>query len=590
MIARFVAAAESTSPAETEAALDAILTAGSFEAVVDDLLLPATAALGDAWTAGRLSVAAEHAASAAVARRLGAVYQAAGIPTPSVGRRRPAARSAPRARRARLRGRAPPPRRRRPLRRGRRDGRRAGSTRVARTHARAAVIGVVTADDREAAAGRRGGAAGPLGPDHRRRRRRRRAGAGARERRSSLLPERVVDAAGVIAAAIGRRDASRGAAERDGAVRPRVPGPAPRPAAPPRSRGAADRPPTGASPGFDRTVGVGDRGTAGRWSSAGSGWVASQTIVSAPAAGVRSSGRISRWKAGSDLGEARRVGPARVHRRERDAGLGEPARPLAHERHLGPLRAGVRARPGVRRGAELEVVEVESLRVHAARRDRDDPRTGGPPQERQEPRRPSRTGRPRGAPASPRCRPVRRRARGRSPRRCPPRRPGAPRVARIRAMASRTDASEPMSATTTGNRSSPWTAHEVVAKAAEPLLAAPHEDDPRPERGQRLGRRPTQPRGRAGHEGRPSGQRARGRRPAQPKSRRRTDGPMREKLPITEISRAGIDEGSDHGRQRPGEDLPGEERLRDQAEEHVRRARRTGSRASGRSSRTGGPC
>jgi DNA-binding transcriptional MerR regulator/methylmalonyl-CoA mutase cobalamin-binding subunit len=85
LIARFSAAAESTSPAETEAALDAIFAAGSFEAIVDDLLLPAAAALGDAWAAGRLSVAAEHAASAAVARRLAAVFQAAGVPTrPSV--------------------------------------------------------------------------------------------------------------------------------------------------------------------------------------------------------------------------------------------------------------------------------------------------------------------------------------------------------------------------------------------------------------------------------------------------------------------------------------------------------------------------
>jgi len=84
-IARFVSAAESASPVDTEAALDAIFAAGSFEAVVDDLLLPACAALGDSWVAGRLSVAAEHAASAAVIRRLAAVYQAAGIPTrPSV--------------------------------------------------------------------------------------------------------------------------------------------------------------------------------------------------------------------------------------------------------------------------------------------------------------------------------------------------------------------------------------------------------------------------------------------------------------------------------------------------------------------------
>ena len=85
MIDRFVAAAESASASDTEAALDQILAAGSFEAVVDDLLLPAAVALGDAWAAGRLSVACEHAASAAIARRLGAAYQAAGVPTsPSV--------------------------------------------------------------------------------------------------------------------------------------------------------------------------------------------------------------------------------------------------------------------------------------------------------------------------------------------------------------------------------------------------------------------------------------------------------------------------------------------------------------------------
>ncbi len=85
LIDRFVSAAESASPADTEAALDAILAAGSFEAVVDDILLPAAAALGDAWAAGTLSVAAEHAASAAAGRRLAAIYQAAGIPTrPSV--------------------------------------------------------------------------------------------------------------------------------------------------------------------------------------------------------------------------------------------------------------------------------------------------------------------------------------------------------------------------------------------------------------------------------------------------------------------------------------------------------------------------
>ncbi len=80
LIARFVAAAETPSPADTESALDEILASGSFEAVVDDLVLPAAAALGDAWAAGRLSVAAEHAASAAVARRLATVFQAARMP------------------------------------------------------------------------------------------------------------------------------------------------------------------------------------------------------------------------------------------------------------------------------------------------------------------------------------------------------------------------------------------------------------------------------------------------------------------------------------------------------------------------------
>ena len=151
LIGRFVAAAESASPAETEAALDEMLVSGSFEAVVDDLLLPAAAALGDAWAAGRMSVAAEHAASAAVARRLGAVFQAAGVSTgPSVvvglppGSRHELGAFAFAA----------------TLRRrgfgvlyvgsdvtieGWRDA-------VARTRARGAVIGVVTADDRAAAA------------------------------------------------------------------------------------------------------------------------------------------------------------------------------------------------------------------------------------------------------------------------------------------------------------------------------------------------------------------------------------------------------------------------------------------------------
>jgi len=202
-IARFVSAAESASPVETEAALDAIFAAGSFEAVVDDLLLPAVAALGDSWVAGRLSVAAEHAASAAVVRRLAAVHQAAGIPTrPSVvvglppGARHElgalAFAAALRRRRVGVLYIGP-------------DVTVDGWVDVlTRTRARAAVIGVVMADDRAAAAevvtalqalavpviAVGGAAAGPeLAPAD----------------GLLVLPGRVVEAAAAIAEALGRR-------------------------------------------------------------------------------------------------------------------------------------------------------------------------------------------------------------------------------------------------------------------------------------------------------------------------------------------------------------------------------------------------
>lgn len=57
--------------------LDEMLARGSFEMVVDDLLMPALAALGEAWADGSLDVAGEHAASAAIHRRLSALYEAA---------------------------------------------------------------------------------------------------------------------------------------------------------------------------------------------------------------------------------------------------------------------------------------------------------------------------------------------------------------------------------------------------------------------------------------------------------------------------------------------------------------------------------
>ncbi|HEY7133097.1 MAG TPA: MerR family transcriptional regulator [Candidatus Limnocylindrales bacterium] len=80
LVAAFVDAAIALDPVGVEAALDRIFAAGSFEAVVDRVLVPALVGIGDAWAAGRLGVAGEHAASHAVLRRLAAAFQAAGQP------------------------------------------------------------------------------------------------------------------------------------------------------------------------------------------------------------------------------------------------------------------------------------------------------------------------------------------------------------------------------------------------------------------------------------------------------------------------------------------------------------------------------
>jgi MerR family transcriptional regulator, light-induced transcriptional regulator len=75
---RFVRAAAEMEPAALQAVLDEMGTRASFETMVDRYLFPALHALGDAWEAGMVSVAAEHAASAAVARWIGAAFDAAG--------------------------------------------------------------------------------------------------------------------------------------------------------------------------------------------------------------------------------------------------------------------------------------------------------------------------------------------------------------------------------------------------------------------------------------------------------------------------------------------------------------------------------
>ncbi len=73
-----VEAAARIDGAAIERALDEIFAMGSFERMVDDHLYPALEALGDAWARGEVDVAGEHAASAAVLRRLGMAFEAAG--------------------------------------------------------------------------------------------------------------------------------------------------------------------------------------------------------------------------------------------------------------------------------------------------------------------------------------------------------------------------------------------------------------------------------------------------------------------------------------------------------------------------------
>lgn len=77
LVERFIEAATAMDIAATGAALDEMFAQGSFEFIVDDLLMPALVEIGRAWSEGRLDVAAEHAASAAIHRRLSALYEAA---------------------------------------------------------------------------------------------------------------------------------------------------------------------------------------------------------------------------------------------------------------------------------------------------------------------------------------------------------------------------------------------------------------------------------------------------------------------------------------------------------------------------------
>jgi DNA-binding transcriptional MerR regulator len=74
----FVGAASRFDERAVEVLLDEMFARGSFEQVVDELVLPSLVALGEGWAMGRVDVAAEHVAAGAVQRRLGAAFMAAG--------------------------------------------------------------------------------------------------------------------------------------------------------------------------------------------------------------------------------------------------------------------------------------------------------------------------------------------------------------------------------------------------------------------------------------------------------------------------------------------------------------------------------
>lgn len=78
LIGRIVTAAARLDQGALEGALDEAFGASRFEAATQGVVLPAMVGVGEAWERGDLDVGAEHAASAAVLRRLGAAYQAAG--------------------------------------------------------------------------------------------------------------------------------------------------------------------------------------------------------------------------------------------------------------------------------------------------------------------------------------------------------------------------------------------------------------------------------------------------------------------------------------------------------------------------------
>ena len=77
----FVSAAASLDEQALRRIMDQAFSRGSFEHVLDQWLAPSLQALGAAWHSGELDVSAEHFATAAVMRRLGAMYESAATPS-----------------------------------------------------------------------------------------------------------------------------------------------------------------------------------------------------------------------------------------------------------------------------------------------------------------------------------------------------------------------------------------------------------------------------------------------------------------------------------------------------------------------------
>jgi methanogenic corrinoid protein MtbC1 len=77
-VERFVAAARDLDGPELERVLDEAFAAGRFERAMGDVVFPALREVGVGWAGGTIDVAAEHAASETVRRRLARFFDAAG--------------------------------------------------------------------------------------------------------------------------------------------------------------------------------------------------------------------------------------------------------------------------------------------------------------------------------------------------------------------------------------------------------------------------------------------------------------------------------------------------------------------------------